>query len=405
MIKQIIMPAAGQTTDVAVISRWCVKEGDEVKRGDVLLEAETDKAILPVESFASGTVLELCFAEGDEVSAGEVLARIGDATDASALAVAPETAPAGTTVTPPEEDDEYAPIIPAKAVSATKAEAVPTARQSVDRIGTPAMPGAKKLAREAGVDIDAIAPSNGKFVKAADVRAHVEGAGAEEGYSVMPTSTMRAVIGRRMLESARNIPAFALTVRIDMRAAMRLKELCLERRGLKISYNDILAKAIATAAKKFPVLNARYEEDEIRIYPHTNVGLAVGVDGGLLVPVVKRVDELTLDELAAANRRSIEAARAKSVLPEDMGCGSVTISNLGMFDVSEFQALINPPENCIFALGRIEKRPEWDGESFRPVPEMAATVSFDHRIYDGALGAEMLKYVKELMEHPELMLL
>lgn len=420
MIKQIRMPAAGQTTDVATIGKWCVKKGDVVKRGDVLLEAETDKAVLPVESFAAGTVLQINFAAGDEVSAGDVLALVGDAGDlAAAETPAAEASAKAEETAAPEiaEEDEYIAILPGeKKTVAAAPEAKPAHVET--KQAAPAMPNAKKLARETGVDLSGVTPSNGQFIKAADVRVQAEAKaseaaaqpanapdGADDTYTVQKMSNMRAIIGRRMLESVQTIPSFNVTMRVDMRAAMRLKEACQAKYGVKISYNDLLAKALAVAAKKFPLLNARFESNEIRVYNHTNVGLAVGIEAGLLVPVVKHVEQLSLQEIAKANKKNIENARAGKVPPSDMGCGSVTISNLGMFDVTRFEAIINPPESCILAVGRIETCPVWDGGAFIPVPIMSITGSFDHRIFDGSNAAQMLKHVKELLEQPELMIL
>lgn len=185
---------------------------------------------------------------------------------------------------------------------------------------------------------------------------------------------------------------------------MILRDACRDQRGIKLSYNDILAKAIAVAARKYPLVNARYEQDEIRVYHHTNVGLAVALEDALVVPVVQDIDCKSLDEIAAAYRQQIQKAREGKLTPADMGCGSVTISNLGMYDVKQFTAIVNPPESCILAVGSIQVVPVWDGTAFQPVHEMTVTGSFDHRMIDGAYGAQFLREVKALMETPALML-
>ena len=179
----------------------------------------------------------------------------------------------------------------------------------------------------------------------------------------------------------------------------------LEREQVKLSYNDLMAKAIAVAARKFPLVNTRYENEEIRQYSHTNVGLAVAQDEGLVVPVARAVDAMDLKTISAEFRRLVKAARENRVLPDDMGCGSITISNLGMFDVEQFTAIVNPPESCILSVGSIITTPVWNGASFEPVPKMRITGSFDHRVIDGAYGARFLKELRTLMEQPALMLI
>ena len=417
--QEIKMPSAGQTTDEATIVKVNVKVGDTVKRGDELLEAETDKAILPVESFAAGTVLDVLVQEGDAVTAGSVLAVIGKAEDAAVYrrgggeAPAPEAAPVQEAPAAPAEREEYLPIVKGQTPKAAPAVPAPAA-VSAARLDLPAMPNAKMLARELGVDIGTVPASNGVFVKRQDVEQAakapkaapaVEAAPAEEAeYEVMPMTRMRTVIGRRMQESMQNIPAWQCTVSVDMRACMALRDTYKAKREVKLSYNDIMAKAIAEASRKFPLVRARYEEGEVRIYKHTNVGLAVGLEGALVVPVVKEIDGKGLEEIAAAYKDVIQKARNNRLAPGEMGCGSITISNLGMYDVDHFIAIVNPPESCILAVGKIETQPVWDGAAFQPVPKMTITGSFDHRIIDGAYGAQFLRELKLLMENPALLL-
>ena len=410
MIQEIKMPSAGQTTDEATIVTVNVKVGDTVKRGDVLLEAETDKAILPVESFAAGQVLDVLVQEGDSVTAGTLLAVVGKPEDAASYqeklegdcrAVLPEQ-PAGAVQAAPVPllQEEYRPIV--KGESPVKA-ALGAAVSSAPVSPAPAMPNAKLLAREKHVDLSAVVPSNGQFIKRQDVLA-AAAAGGGAKYEVKPMTRMRSVIGKRMRESLDIIPAWQCTVSINMEACMALRDACRDQRGIKLSYNDILAKAIAVAARKYPLVNARYEQDEIRVYHHTHVGLAVALEDALVVPVVQDIDCKSLDEIAAAYRQQIQKAREGKLTPADMGCGSVTISNLGMYDVKQFTAIVNPPESCILAVGSIQVVPVWDGTAFQPVHEMTVTGSFDHRMIDGAYGAQFLREVKALMEAPALML-
>ena len=415
MIQEIKMPSAGQTTDEAKIVAINVKIGDSVKRGDVLVEAETDKAVLPVESFAAGEVLDILVAIGDNVDAGTVLVAVGKKGEvytrpgaaAPAAAPAPEAAPAPAPVVV-EEEEEYQPIVkgmaPAKPAPVTAAPAAPAKAY-------PAMPNAKMLAKEKGIDLSQIVPANGQFIKRQDLNNYKPAAAvvaapaaAEAEYEVVPMTRMRSIIAKRMQQSVQEIPAFQATVSVDMAAAMALRETFLKKKEVKLSYNDIMAKAIAVAAKKFPLINARYEQGEVRIYRHTNVGLAVGLEDALVVPVAKNIDQKGLTEIAQDYKALVKKARENKLAPADMGCGSITISNLGMYDIDHFTAIVNPPESCILAVGSIKVQPVWDGEKFVPVHQMTVTGSFDHRIIDGAYGARFLQELKMLMENPGLML-
>ena len=273
------------------------------------------------------------------------------------------------------------------------------------------MPNAKRMAKERGVDIRDVTAANGQFITRRDVEDYVpavaapaEAAPVEAEYEVLPMSRMRQIIGKRMKESLSEIPCWQCTTVIKMDACMALRDTYKEKKGVKLSYNDMMAKAIAVASRKFPLVNARYENGEVRVYRHTNVGLAVALDGALVVPVVRNIDGKGLAEIATDYKAQIAKARDGKLLPDDMGCGSITISNLGMYDVEQFIAIDNPPESCILAVGSIKVKPEWDGEKFVPANMMAVTGSFDHRIIDGAYGAQFLQELKTLMEDPALML-
>lgn len=397
MIQEIKMPAAGQTTNKAKIAGIHVKIGDTVKRGDILLDAETDKAVLPVESYAAGTVLAILVESGDDVTAGTVLMAIGQQGEVYAPASEAAQKPLPAAAAPRTAvKEEYRPIM--------KGQAPVEPKQPPVAAAYPAMPNAKLLARERGIDLRQIVPANGQFIKRQDVENYQPARQDALPYEVLPMTNVRAIIGRRMLESKQTIPAFQCTVSVNMENAMALRRHYLEKRDIKLSYNDILAKAVSAAAVRFPLVKARYEEEEIRIYHHTNIGLAVAQDGGLVVPVVRQVDSKGLAQIGAEYKALIAKARDNRLMPPDMGCGSITISNLGMYDVEQFTAIINPPESCILAVGSIQVEPVWDGEAFRPEHRMRITGSFDHRMIDGAYGAQFLQEVKLLMECPELML-
>ena len=418
-MREIKMPSAGQTTDEATIVAVHVKTGDMVKRGDILVEAETDKAVLPVESYATGQVLDVLVKEGDAVTAGTVLVVVGKKEDKGTYQRAEAAEPTALTAEKAQpcnadetdEEQEYLPIIKGQKLPCTQTPVSKT--EPVEVRAYPAMPNAKMLAKERGIDLAAIVPSNGQFVTQQDILAAKTPASVfqqttsvpqEADYQVMPMTRMRTVISRRMQESVQNIPAWQCTISVDMDACIRLRTACQEKRGIKLSYNDILAKAIAVAAQKFPLVNARYEDGEVRIYHHTNVGLAVALEDALVVPVVKEIDGKRLEQIAGEYKELIKKARESKLTPSDMGCGSITISNLGMYDVDRFVAIVNPPESCILALGSIRVEPVWNGSDFLPAHKMSITGSFDHRIIDGAYGAQFLQELKALMETPALML-
>ncbi|BDF35310.1 acetyltransferase component of pyruvate dehydrogenase complex [Lachnospiraceae bacterium] len=405
MIKEITMPAGGQTTDMSTIGAWLVKTGDKVKRGDELLTVETDKATLSVESFAKGTVLAILAEEGDQAAAGEVIALIGEESDRPQVeerlggqskagletAVAAAHAPSG------KEEEEYQPID--KSVKA--------------------MPNAKLLAGEHGFSLRDVAASLGKDnLKRADVQKYIDEApcmdtaGTEEtgcgkaSVTEVPLTSMRRTIARRMLESSRNVPVFRASVEVDMEPCIAFRtKVNGSKTGLKLSYNDILFKCIDAAVRKYPYVNASYTDDAILLHKNVNIGLAVSLEGGLVVPVVETVNEKTITEIAEANKSNISLAREGKLAPEDMSGGTITLSNLGMYPVVRFDAIINPPEACILAAGTVHDKPVLKDGRWVAVPVMTLTGSFDHRVVDGAYGASFLTELKAVIEDPAMALL
>ena len=416
MLKEITMPAGGQTTDTSVVGTWLVKQGDKVKRGDPLLEIETDKATLTVESFAKGTVLAILVEEGDQASAGDVIAYIGEESDLPELekrlkgekAEAPEedgTQKASPQAAAEGEEAEYQPIDPSSPVRYV------SGKEGLGEIK--AMPNAKKIAREQQVSLRDVAEFAGKSIlKRQDVQAYLdqEGKDAAEAKEAedtrIPLTTMRKVIARRMLESSANIPSFQATVEVDMTNCIALRgAVNAGRKEGKISYNDILFKCMEAAIRRYPYLNASYTDEAILVHKDVNIGLAVSVEAGLVVPVNKKVNGKGIEEIAADNRTNIQKAREGKLAPEDMSGGTITLSNLGMYPVTEFNAIINPPEVCILAVGAMEEKPVWEDGQWKPVPVMKITGSFDHRVIDGAYGAQFLAELKKIMENPALALM
>lgn len=445
MIKEITMPAGGQTTDTSVVGSWLVKPGDQVKRGDALLEIETDKATLTVESFAKGTVLALLVEEGEEASAGDVIAYIGDESDrpevearlkggtgGAAQGQQADEAAQGPTMSETvqrqqapgnEAEDEYQPIDRSQArrmagASGRTAGAAGQAQGAGAREPLPsdikAMPNAKKLAKEHQISLGDVAAFAGKSIlKRQDVEAYLKGRSSQSADTApeaadvrIPLTNMRKVIARRMTESAQTIPVFEATVEADMTACIAFrKAVNAGRQEGKISYNDILFKCMAAAIRKYPNINASYTDDAILVHREIHAGLAVSIPDGLVVPVVRDIQKKGIEEIARQNRENVKQAREGKLTPAQMSGGTITLSNLGMYPVTQFKAIINPPEACILAIGAMEEKPVLENGQWKAVTVMKITGSFDHRIIDGAYGAGFLAELKKIIENPALALM
>ncbi len=399
MLKKITMPPGGQTTDELIIAKWHKQVGDKVNRGDVLLEVETDKATLEVESFAKGSLLKIMVNEGDKAYVGDVIAYVGNESDLTEL----EESATDKSVAPQvPEEDEYQPIMPEMPVE-TELETEKSDRPI-------ASPAAKKAVRDLGYDLSDVYEKTGKpILKKNDVFAYspekVETTSEISDYEIIPISGMRKTIASRMVESVTTIPAFGAEIEVDMSACMTFRsEMNNYTKDVKIAYHDILAKCFAVAAKDYPLVNASYGTDGIKVYKSVNAGIAVSLENGLVVPVTMAVDKKNLAEIAKESKESISKVREGHIDPANLEAGTMTISNLGMYPVSRFTAIINPPQTCILALGAIVKRPTWKEGQWVEKPIMTITASFDHRVVDGAYGAAFLGKLKKLMEYPALML-
>ncbi len=412
MLQKITMPDAGQTTDQLVVAKWLKNVGDRVARGDVLAEVETDKATVAVESFASGTLLKRLVQEGETASAGDVIAWIGDGSD-----LVEEAQPVASPVPlPPAQADAIAPTA-SPSVRRDPARALARPSEGLE-VPVRASPAAKKAAREAGLDIRQIARATNKaVVRRADVLGFrapppPAPAAATDGpraravtepaqYELLRLTSTRKLVAARMVQSATTIPAFTLETEVDMTRCIALRdELNAQAGDVRIAFHDILAKCIAVAAKKHPLVNASYADDGIHAYRQVNVGLAVAREEGLVVPVVRDVGGKTLAEVARENAERVAAARDGTLRQESLEGCTITLSNLGMQGVKRFIAIINPPQSCIVAVGSILPSPAFLNEAWVARPIMTITASFDHRVLDGVQGAAFLNSLKELLENP-----
>ncbi len=402
------MPKLSDTMTDGVVAKWHKKVGDKVASGELLAEIETDKATMEFESFEDGVLLHIGVQEGGSAPVESVLAIIGEkGADFETLLKANAQ---GNASEPQVEKVVEKPVAETKTV--VSAPVVQTSSSSSSNGRLKASPLAKKLAEEKGININSISGSGegGRIIKR-DVE-NYQGGGAlsqpafvgVEKYTEEPVSQMRKTIARRLGESKFSAPHFYLTVSIDMGNAMEARKLINKINEVKISFNDIVIKAAAAALKQHPKVNSSWLGDRIRYNEHVNVGVAVAVEDGLLVPVVRFADGKTLSQISGEVKMFADKAKNKQLQPQDWEGSTFTISNLGMFGIEEFTAIINPPDACIMAVGGINEVPVVKDGQIVPGNIMKVTLSCDHRVVDGALGASFLKTFKQFMENPVLLL-
>jgi pyruvate dehydrogenase E2 component (dihydrolipoamide acetyltransferase) len=410
MLTKITMPSGGTNTDQLLVVSWKKNVGDAVKRGDILMEVETDKAILEVESFAQGTLLKCLVEEGSYGTVGDVIAYIGKPEDLKALEAiaAPEKL---AIVAPDAEDlddlDDFAPIVAVSPAEAVPVSAAPPTQSSREIKATPA---AKKEARDRGLDLGDVHRQIGKdILRRSDVAGFsgqdpTRSANGDVTAGELITLTpMRRIIAERMQAGA-SVPAFTAEVEVDMSGCIRLRsDLNQHSKDTKFGYHDIIAKCAAIAAGDFPLVNASFTDKGIRTFSSVNIGLAVSLPQGLVVPVVSDVRNKDIATLARENAKNIEQVRTGKFDPKLLENGTLTISNLGKYPITRFTAILNPPQSCILAIGAIQSRPVWIDGQFREQPTASITGTFDHRVVDGSYGAEFLTRLKELLEHPHLL--
>ncbi|OEK04269.1 pyruvate dehydrogenase complex dihydrolipoamide acetyltransferase [Roseivirga misakiensis] len=414
------MPKMSDTMEEGVIAAWHKNVGDSVESGELVAEVETDKATMEYESYDEGTVLYLGASEGESVKVDGILAIVGEpGADYEALIKADGENEAPAEDTPATE----APAEVAPAASTPAAAPAPTEApvQATGRVK--ASPLAKRLASEKGIDISLVQGTGeaGRIVKR-DVESYVPAAQApassasastpdapaiqlpkvvgEESFEEVKLSQMRKVIARRLGESKFAAPHFYLTMEINMDKAIEARKSMNEVSPVKISFNDMVIKAVAVALRKHPGVNSSWLDDRIRINHHVHIGVAVAVDEGLLVPVVKFADNKPLSHISAEVKELGGKARDKKLQPNEMEGNTFTISNLGMFGIEEFTAIINPPDACIMAVGGIKQTAIVKDGALAVGNMMKVTMSCDHRVVDGAVGSAFLKDFKALLEDP-----
>ncbi|MCJ8208229.1 2-oxo acid dehydrogenase subunit E2 [Mucilaginibacter sp. RS28] len=421
----IRMPLLSDTMTEGVIQKWNFKVGDKVKSDDSLADVETDKATMEVVGYEEGTLLYIGVKEGEAAKVNDIIAIVGkEGTDVTPLlqggsAPAQAAAPAQAEAQP----------------EAAKAEAAPAEGASEDDSRVKASPLARKIAKEKGINLNDVKGSaeGGRIVKkdvegftpsaksasTADVQAEeATSAKAKEGaakaapsislpqvvgevkFTEKPVTQMRKVIAKRLSESLFTAPHFYVTMSIDMDAAVAARNKINEVAPVKISFNDFVVKACAVALKQHPAINSSWLGDKIRYNEHVNIGVAVAVDEGLLVPVVRFADSKTLSHISVEVKEFAKKAKDKKLQPSDWEGSTFTISNLGMFGVDEFTAIINPPDACILAVSGIQQVPVVKNGAVVPGNVMKVTLSADHRVVDGATAASFLQTLKSLLEEP-----
>ena len=423
MAEIVRMPKLSDTMTEGVVATWLKQVGDEVESGEILAEIETDKATMEFESFFDGVLLHIGVEQGATAPVDSLLCILGEkgedisaVLEAAAKAPTAETAPAeAAPVPPPAPAPVAAPapapvpapvaVAPAPASAPAPAPVVPSANGRLK-----ASPLARKLAEERGLNVAMIPGSGdgGRVVKR-DVEAYqAQGAGAPvqgvERFTEVGISQMRKTISRRLSESKFSAPHFYLTVSIDMEVAMSTRKAINDGGDVKISFNDMVVKAAALALKKHPVVNSSWLGDRIRFNEHVHIGVAVSVDEGLLVPVVRHADLKRMSQIGAEVKDFAGKARDKKLQPSDWEGNTFTISNLGMFGIDEFTAIINAPDSCILAVGGINAVSVVKTGAVVPGHVMKVTLSCDHRSVDGASGAAFLNDFKGYLENPVQML-
>ncbi|MEU8340751.1 dihydrolipoamide acetyltransferase family protein [Spirillospora sp. NPDC048832] len=436
-MTEILMPRLSDTMEEGVISSWQKQPGDEVAVGDVLVDIETDKAVMEYEAYEAGVLEEILVPEGESAAIGAPIARIAPAGGAKPAAKAePAAEPEAKAEAEPEAKAESKPE-PAPAESAAPAPAAAPARAPERSAATrpPSSPLARRLARDHGIDLATLSGSGpgGRIVRA-DIEAAIRAGGtaaapaaeapaapapaaaapsapsapaaaqagpADEDVEAVPLNRFRKVAAKRLTESKRNAPHFYLNREVDAEALLAFRKTLNEALApAKVSVNDLIVKAVATALREHPAVNVSYTEENLLFHKRIHVGIAVAVEDGLVVPVVKDADRKSVSQIGAESRELAGKARDGKLTLNEMSGGTFSVSNLGMFGVDSFSAVINPPEAAILAVGAVRDEPVVRDGEVVPGKRMAVTLSVDHRATDGATAARFLARLAELLQNP-----
>jgi len=420
------MPKMSDTMTEGVVVKWHKKVGDTIKNGDLVAEIETDKATMEFESYQAGTLLYTGIEEGKAAPVDAILAILGKPGEdykeflekemAATKTAAPAAAAASTPAPPAPAPAPVATASPAPApsISAPRVQEIISTVNGDERLK--ASPLAKRIAAEKGIDLSMLKGSgeHGRIVKR-DIEwfkpgtfvssgAIMPGAVTKESFDEVTVTQMRKTIARRLSESKFTAPHFYLTMDIDMDEVVKARESVNQIAAVKISFNDFVVKAAAAALRQHPAVNSSWLGDRIRTNHHINIGIAVAVDEGLLVPVVRFADSKTLSQIATEVKDYAKKAKEKKLQPQDWEGNTFTISNLGMYNIEEFTAIINPPDACILAVGAIKQIPVVKNGSIQPGNVMKVTLSCDHRVVDGVVGSKFLNTFKALLENPVILL-
>ena len=395
MATDVIMPALGVAQEKGTLIRWLKAQGEPVTKGEPLMEVETDKATVEIEAPATGILANVTASPGDEVPVGHRIAVLVAQGEEMAVAEPPNP--------------------PSRAPEAPKPAAVQVERKIIETkphtTGIPlASPAARRIAQEKGIDLSVLRGTgpHGAVLAEDVIRSTATQALGAAGSAIPAAETakltrMRRIVGERMTKSKQTAPHFYISMDIDM-TEVRQRRMALKEKGetLAPTINDFILAAAARALKVYPYLNASFVEEGVRLFSEINLGVAVALEDGLVVPVIRNADRLSLQQLAKQSRELAEKAQRKKLLPLDYEGGTFTVSNLGMLGVDSFVAIINPPQCAILAAGRVAPRVVADEEGMMIRSMMTATLSADHRIVDGAVAARFLQEVKRLLENPDL---
>ncbi len=418
MASRVVMPKLTDTMEEGVVLKWKKEEGDKVSAGDVLAEIETDKAVMDLEAFASGVLRKLLAKEGETVPSGALIAVIGEpdedieeAISETSGAGSPEAAEAKAAAKPATAEAKPAPAVPPAKEAPTKeaepkkaaTKAAPVKEAEVEeREEIKASPRARALARERGIELSTLKGSGpgGRIVEQDVLGAKATNTARSRAATEKPLSQMRKAIARTTTSSKAPVPHFYVTSDIDMGEAVRFRQQYKQARAEHPSVTDMILKAVALALQKHPEINVSYAGDVLRQHGRIDLGMAVGLDDGLITPVIRDCESKSLGQIATESKRLAERARKRQLSPEEYTGSTFSVSNLGMYDVDSFIAVLTPPEAAALAVGSIREEPVVSGSRVKLGRRMRVTLSCDHRALDGLQAATLLKEVKRILEHP-----